>query len=68
MDRTARNLLIPIVLGGVQAILTLNLETLSVICGNPVVGAFRVALFRFSFPECLGRWRSEETSLCGISG
>jgi len=54
MERNARRLLHPLILGGVLAILTLNLEGLSATSNNPFWGDVQRCLVSLLLPGMLG--------------
>jgi hypothetical protein len=54
MEKDAKNWLLPVVLGGVQALLTLNLERLSAISQSPFWGGVQRCEVSLLFPGILG--------------
>jgi hypothetical protein len=54
MERNARSLLLPLIVGGVQALLTLNLEKLSTISNNPFLGGVQRCLVSLLLPGMFG--------------
>ena len=54
MERNARSLLLPLILGGVQAILTFNLEGLSATSDNPFLGGVQRCLVSLLLPGMFG--------------
>jgi len=54
MERNARRLLLPLILGGVLAILTLNLEKLSATSDNPFLGDVQRCLVALLLPGMFG--------------